>query len=127
MNPMSDQYDKEVAELEKVYAEESEAQHGRLVRAMREALAQSGALAVGGGWVPVSSAEALCARWEGASESYRGGGDISQAVANAFEICSKELRREIGRANKRQPAPNVPDEPRAGVALSDHLSHEKPN
>lgn len=90
---MSEQWDKEVAELEKAYAEESEA--------------QSGALAVGGGWVPVSSAEALCVRWDGAAESYRGGGDISQVVANAFELCSKELRREIARANKRQPALNT--------------------
>ena len=104
---MSERWDNEVAELQKAYDEESEAQHRRLVRAMSEALAQSGALGGGGGWVPVSSAEALCDRWDGAAESYRGGGDISQAVATAFEICSKELRREIGRANKRQPAPNA--------------------
>lgn len=116
---MSEQWDKEVAELQKAYDEESEAQHRRLVRAMSEALAQSGALAVGGGSLPVSGAEALEKRWLSRAANFRKTAkenpDEIKAVlqcecARCFEACAEdlgELRRQMALPTSRQPEENT--------------------
>ena len=80
-------------------------------------------MALGRGWVPVSSAEALAAKWE---KLY----DELQARASKWEeehphhgdegtrgegylSCAQELRRQIAAVTVRQPAPNIAHEPRA--------------
>ena len=54
------------------------------------------------GSLPVSSAEALCYRWE--AEAQRCGEQAD--VANCLIECAHDLRRELARANQRQPEEN---------------------
>lgn len=82
----------------------------------------SGALGVDGGWVPVSSAEALADAWCDEAKNLQQTSarvrDVNlklriAARADALWSCAGRLRRHMEAASVRQPAPNNPDEPRA--------------
>lgn len=74
--------------------------------------------ALGGGWVPVSSAEVLASKWEKRSKELRAraeaweqahphhGDEGTRGEADGYLSCAQELRRQIAAETVRQPAPN---------------------
>lgn len=84
-----------------------------------ETAAPSGSLGVGGGCLEVSSAEALCVEWKSwaavwhkrcdAAQARKDYDDVrlSNARAEIYEECEKELRRLVERAKSRQPQDNA--------------------
>ena len=133
---MSEQWDNEVAELQKAYDEANEAQHRRLVRAMSEALAQFGALGVVGGSLPVSSAtlknenstlRAIIGDLLEAHETvykHERWACVEQAAARAYAKL-EEIDRNAACATSRQPEENIGSQ-RTRPAMPDHQPTEAP-
>lgn len=86
----------------------SDHKHLSVAGQLREHQAAKARCAGATGSLPVSSAEYLLGKWDGAAQHFRAGGDTSQAVANAFEICAADLRRQLGLPTERQPEENNP-------------------
>lgn len=69
--------------------------HADLHSAFQQREAETPSRPVTATGLPADSAVALLQKWDQAAASYRTGGEISQAVANAFEICADGLRAEL--------------------------------